>query len=70
MAIIEVSVIPLGTGSPSVSRYVAETERVLQRETDIKYELTAMGTIVEGELEILLALVRKMHRTILDMAGV
>jgi len=70
MAIIEVSVVPLGTGTPSVSRYVAEAERVLRGEKDIKYELTAMGTIVEGELETLLALVRKMHRTVLDTAGV
>jgi len=70
MAIIEVSVVPLGTGSPSVSRYVAEAEKVLQGEKDIKYELTAMGTIIEGDLDTLLNLVKKMHRRVLDTAGV
>ena len=70
MAIVEVSVVPLGTGTPSVSRYVAEAEKVLQGAKDIKYELTAMGTIIEGDLDTLLALVKKMHRRVLDTAGV
>jgi uncharacterized protein YqgV (UPF0045/DUF77 family) len=30
MAIIEVSVVPLGTATPSVSRYVAQAEKVLR----------------------------------------
>ena len=66
MALIEVSTIPLGTGTPSVSRYVARAVEVLQGEKDIKYELTPMGTIVEGDLERLLALVRKMHEAVFD----
>ncbi len=64
MALVEVTVIPLGTGTPSVSKYVAQAVQVLRRETDIKYELTAMGTIIEGDLERLLALVRKMHEAV------
>ena len=32
MAIVEVSVIPIGTQTPSVSRYVARAVRVLQSE--------------------------------------
>ena len=63
MAIIEVSVVPLGTETPSVSRYVAGAEKVLQGAEDIKYELTAMGTIIEGDLERLLTLVGKMHQS-------
>jgi uncharacterized protein (TIGR00106 family) len=42
---------------------VAEAERVLERAANIKYELTAMGTIVEGDLENLLTLAQKMHRS-------
>lgn len=61
MALVKVSVIPLGTGTPSVSRYVARAVEVLQDEKDINYELTAMGTIMEGDLDRLLAVVRKMH---------
>jgi uncharacterized protein (TIGR00106 family) len=61
MAIAEVSVVPLGTQSPSVSQYVARAVKVLEREKDIKYEMTAMGTIIEGDLDRILAVVRKMH---------
>lgn len=63
MAMVEVSVVPVGTGTPSVSKYVANALRVLQGEKEIKYELTAMGTIIEGDLEKLLTLVRKMHQS-------
>ena len=69
MAIVELSIVPVGTGTPSVSQYVARAVRVLQDEPDIKYELTAMGTIIEGDLERLLALVGKMHQSAFD-AGV
>ena len=61
MAIAEVSVVPLGTKTPSVSRYVARAVKVLEREKDIKYEMTAMGTIIEGELDRILAVAEKMH---------
>ncbi len=63
MAMIDISVVPVGTQSPSVSRYVAGAVRLLQNEPDIKYELTAMNTIIEGDLERLLALARKMHNS-------
>ena len=61
MAIAEVSVVPLGTKTPSVSQYVARAVRVLEQEKDIKYETTAMGTIIEGDLDRILAVVKKMH---------
>ena len=61
MAIAEVSVVPLGTKTPSVSQYVARAVKVLEREKDIKYEMTAMGTIIEGDLDRILAVVKKMH---------
>lgn len=66
MALIEVAIIPLGAGTPSVSKYVAQAVQVLQGEEDIKYELTAMGTIIEGDLDRLLALVSKMHQAVFD----
>ncbi|MGB5925580.1 MAG: MTH1187 family thiamine-binding protein [Dehalococcoidia bacterium] len=61
MAIAEVSVVPLGTRTTSVSEYVARAIKVLEQEKDMKYELTAMGTIMEGDLDRILAVVRKMH---------
>ena len=66
MAMVEVSIVPVGTGSPSASEYVARALKVLEAEPDLKYELTAMGTIIQGDLDRLLNVVRKMHEAVLD----
>jgi uncharacterized protein (TIGR00106 family) len=63
MAMIDISIVPVGTGNPSVSQYVAGAHEILRKETGIKYELTAMNTIIEGDLEKLLAVAQKMHRS-------
>jgi uncharacterized protein (TIGR00106 family) len=60
MAIVFLTITPLGTATPSVSRYVAGVERIL-RESGLKNQLTAMGTIIEGDLDEILAVVRRMH---------
>ncbi len=60
MAVVFVSITPLGTGTTSVSRYVAGVERIL-RGTALTHQLTAMGTIIEGDLDEILAVVRRMH---------
>jgi len=61
MAIMDIGIIPLGTETPSVSKYIAGALKVLESEKNIKYELTAMGTIIEGDLPLLLSLAQKMH---------
>lgn len=63
MAIGEVTVIPIGTGSTSLSRYVADMQRVLQTVEGITYELTSMGTIIEGPVERILAAVAALHES-------
>ena len=60
MAILEISVVPIGTGDPSLSSYVADCIRIL-REEKVHYELTAMGTNVEGNLKDLIRIALKMH---------
>ena len=52
--IAEIKVVPLGNGSTSLSTYVAGCVTVLKQFPDLKYELTAMGTIVEGPLDTVL----------------
>ncbi len=61
MAIFDVSVVPIGTGGTSLSSYVAECVRILQKEKKIKHELTSMGSNLEGDLKDLLRVVMKMH---------
>jgi len=63
MATMGISIVPVGTGSPSVSSYVAEAVKLLQKEPGVKYELTAMMTIVEGDVGRLLEIAQKMHNT-------
>jgi uncharacterized protein (TIGR00106 family) len=63
MALMEITVVPLGTGT-SVSNYVAEAVRALESLPDLDYELTSMGTIVEGDVDQLLAAASKMHQAV------
>lgn len=66
MPIMEISIVPVGTGSASVSRYVSEIIKVLQAEKNIEYTLTAMGTIISSEsLDCLFKTAKKMHNVLL-----
>ena len=62
MAIAEVSVVPIGTAKTSVSEYVAGAVSILE-ESGLKYKLTPMGTIVEGDIKEVLDVISKMHET-------
>lgn len=66
MAVAEITIIPSGTGSPSVSTHVAKALRILQEEKGIKYQMTPMGTIVEGDLDRILLLAKRMHEATFD----
>jgi uncharacterized protein (TIGR00106 family) len=61
MAILEISVVPIGIKGPSLSSYVADCIQVLKKEK-IRYELTAMGTNIEGNLKDLIKVALKMHQ--------
>jgi uncharacterized protein (TIGR00106 family) len=61
MAIMEISVVPIGTGDTSLSSYVADCTRVLKK-ARIPFELSAMGTNVEGDLKKLVDIALKMHQ--------
>ena len=58
--IAELVVVPLGTGSPSLSSYVAGVEKLLAT-FNLKTMLTPMGTVLEGELDEVLRAVRAVH---------
>ncbi len=62
MAIVDITIIPIGTETASVSGYVAHIQEALkQYEDKIKYELTPMSTIIEGELPVLFEVVQAIH---------
>ena len=62
MAIVEISVTPLGIDKMGVSEYVAECLELV-RESGLSYQLTPMGTIIEGEATLLFPLLQKMHES-------
>jgi uncharacterized protein (TIGR00106 family) len=64
MAIVQVSIVPLGTKTTSISNYVARALKVLQKQKSVKYKLTPMGTVLEGDLDRVLSVVRKMHESV------
>lgn len=61
MAIVEVTIAPMGTATPSISKYVAACHKVLEEATDLKHQLTPMATIIEGDLDRILDVIRRMH---------
>lgn len=58
MAVVEISVTPLGVGV-GVSAYVAGCLQIL-KSSGLQYQLTPMGTIIEGELDDIFRVVRQM----------
>ena len=68
MAIVEVSIVPLGVGV-GVSSFVAGAIGVLEKSA-LKYELTAMGTIISGDLDDIFCVIRKMHESCFDAGAV
>lgn len=60
MAVVEVTIAPLGTGSPSISAYVAACHKVLEN-SGLPYQLTPMSTIIEGDVDQILDVIRQMH---------
>ena len=61
MAILEISVVPIGTRETSLSSYVADCIRIL-RKKKVHYELTSMGTNIEGDLKELIKIAIEMHK--------
>ena len=59
--VAQVSIIPLGTGGTGMSSYVAACLQVLEGRKDVTYQLTPMGTALEGPIDKVLDVIRKMH---------
>jgi uncharacterized protein (TIGR00106 family) len=60
MALLEISIVPVGTDDPSFSSYVAEACREAER-NGIKYEVTPTSTVLEGDLPALMHVAQQMH---------
>lgn len=69
MAIAAVSIAPVGAGV-SVSRYVAAALRVAHAQDRVRVRLDPMFTTLEGDLDEVLALIRRMHEAVFECGAV
>ena len=60
--IAQLEIFPLGTRSDSVSREVAAVVRII-RASRLPYRVGAMGTVIEGDWDRVLALIKRCHQT-------
>ena len=58
--IVELSVVPVGTGETSVSSYVRAALEVF-KESDLEYEVNSMGTCVQGEWYDIFSALKVVH---------
>ncbi len=69
MALVEVTIVPLGTESTSLSKYVAKVHEVLEKEKNLNYMLTPMGTVIEGDLDLILTTIKEMHESVFQQGA-
>jgi len=61
MAVAEVSVMPIRKNAASLSAGIAACLGIL-RDSGLKHELHAMGTVIQGDVNEILDVVGRMHR--------
>jgi uncharacterized protein (TIGR00106 family) len=65
--IAEFSIIPIGTEKTSVSSYISDAVKALEKVENLEFEVTPMGTILEAEsLTTIFQAVESSHQTIFD----
>ena len=66
MLIAEIVIVPVGTGTPSVSKYVARAIAEL-RGMGLQPDVTAMGTIFETDnIAVVLEAFRRVHESVFE----
>jgi uncharacterized protein (TIGR00106 family) len=65
--IVEFTIIPIGKGE-SISEYVSQVVDIVD-DSGIDYKLTPMGTIIEGEWNEVMDLIKKCHHHVKDQSN-
>jgi uncharacterized protein (TIGR00106 family) len=59
---VEIAVTPLGTDSTSLSKFIAQSEKALQKHPNLSYKITGMATEIEGEnIDEIFQTLKEMH---------
>lgn len=61
MALMEISLIPIGTENPSFSSSVVHAVRIIE-EKGLKYQVTPTATIIEGDINQLMDTAKTIHQ--------
>jgi len=61
--LIEFSIVPVGSGS-SISERVAEVLKIVDA-SGLPYKINPMGTVIEGQWDEVMKIVRKCHMTVI-----
>lgn len=62
--LVEFSIIPIGIGS-SIGDQLAEVLKIIDV-SGLPYKVNPMGTVIEGEWDDIMKLVKKCHRTVME----
>ncbi|MEO0072010.1 MAG: MTH1187 family thiamine-binding protein [candidate division WOR-3 bacterium] len=66
MAIVDISVVPIGTKTSSISEYVKKSIQLIKK-SGLKYQIGPMGTTIEGELSDIFELILQIHKAQVKM---
>ncbi|MGB9715273.1 MAG: MTH1187 family thiamine-binding protein [Thermodesulfovibrionales bacterium] len=61
--LVEVSIIPIGIGS-SIGDKLAEVLKIID-ESGLPYKVNPMGTVIEGEWDEIMRLIKKCHKAVM-----
>ncbi|MGQ9569894.1 MAG: MTH1187 family thiamine-binding protein [Thermodesulfovibrionales bacterium] len=61
--LVEVSIIPIGIGS-SIGDKLAEVLKIID-ESGLPYKVNPVGTVIEGEWDEIMRLIKKCHKTVM-----
>jgi len=65
--IAEFSIIPIGTNKTSVSTYISDVVKTLEKVENLEFKVTPMGSILEAaSLTTIFQAVKSAHQTIFD----
>jgi len=64
-AVAEIFITPLGTGDSTIREYIRALVPLVEA-SGLRYQLTAMGTLVEGPVDDLLRLTKQLHDATFD----
>ncbi|MFQ5825199.1 MAG: MTH1187 family thiamine-binding protein [bacterium] len=62
----QVSIIPVGTGE-EMKELIAKALKIIEK-SELDYQLTSMGTIIEGDWDEIIVLIKKCHEEVKNFA--